>query len=341
MSDEQLPEFIKHLLNPSAYAHEAVDVKLVQTHISYVLLAGDHVYKFKKPVDFGFLDFTTLEKRHHYCEQELLLNRRLCPSIYQGLVALSDTENGLVLSDINDASGIVVEYGVKMARMPEDRMMANVINAGQLTVDLIENICDTLIPFYEKADGGNKIKEFGTSDSVSVNVLENFEQTENFIGGGSLSKSQFENISGYAKDFLKMKDLFEERIAQRRIRDCHGDLYSANICLADQVYIYDCIEFNQRFRYCDVASDVAFLAMDLDFHGLDNLSRHFINRFQKLSGDDGLTKMLNFYKCYRAYVRGKIGLFTAHSPEVDDITKQSSLEQAGKYFFLAERYATE
>ena len=126
---------------------------------------------------------------------------------------------------------------------------------------------------------------------------------------------------------------------QNKIRDCHGDLYSANICIADQIYIYDCIEFNQRFRYCDVASDVAFLAMDLDFHGLGRLSDHFIDSFINRSSDSGLKTVLNFYKCYRAYVRGKIGLFTAHAPEVDEPTRESCLGQAGKYFQLAEQYA--
>ena len=106
------------------------------------------------------------------------------------------------------------------------------------------------------------------------------------------------------------------------------------------MYVFDCIEFNERFRYCDVASDIAFLAMDLDFHGLSDLSKAFIDQFSQKSGDDGLSAMLNFYKCYRAYVRGKIGLFTAHAPEVDADTKQKSLEMAGKYFTLAERYAT-
>ena len=146
-------------------------------------------------------------------------------------------------------------------------------------------------------------------------------------------------ITGYAKDFLARESLFAQRIAHSRVRDCHGDLYSANICLADQVYIYDCIEFNQRFRYCDVASDVAFLAMDLDFHGLADLARRFIDRFSQAAQDKGLAGMLNFYKCYRAYVRGKIGLFTASASEVDRVTKENCLNQAKHYFALAERYA--
>lgn len=336
MAEDNLPFFIQHLLDLRVYPHDVTEVKLIQTHISYVLLAGDFVYKIKKPVDFGFLDFTSLEKRKHFCEQELLLNRRLCPSLYLGLVSINQEGGQLSL----DGPGEAIEYGVKMARMPEEKMMGNIIAEGQLTTKLIDEIVEILVPFYKKADGSEDIKEFGTSQAVSVNVLENFDQTLSFIGCDALSQQQYDTICQYAKNFLAKEELFNERIAAGRIRDCHGDLYSANICLADHVYIYDCIEFNQRFRYCDVASDVAFLAMDLDFHGLNDLSDHFINTFCKASGDSDLRNMLNFYKCYRAYVRGKIGLFTAHAPEVDEATKETSLTMAKKYFILAEQYAT-
>lgn len=335
MAEENLPRFVRFLLSPEAYPHAAEGVRLVQTHISYVFLAGDFVYKFKKPVDFGFLDFTTLEKRRYFCEQELRLNRRLCPSLYLGLVSVNRQGEELFLN----GRGAAVEYGVKMARMPEEAMMGNVMARGELTRAHIDRIVDILVPFYEKAAGGPEVRKFGTARAVSVNVLENFDQTKGFIGGDSLSRRQFDTISTYARDFLSREGLFDRRLAAGRIRDCHGDLYSANICLAEQVYIYDCIEFNRRFRYCDVASDVAFLAMDLDFNGLGGLSGHFVDVFCRKSGDQELKTMLNFYKCYRAYVRGKIGLFTGQAPEVDAATRERSLAMAGRYFALAEKYA--
>ena len=337
MADSSLPPFIQALLQSGAgaYPHPAPEVTLVQTHISYVLLAGDFVYKIKKPVDFGFLNFTTLEKRKHFCEEELLLNRRLCPSLYLGLVAITEQAGAFSL----DGPGTPVEYAVKMARMPEERMMTKVLGQGGLTEEILDRIIGILVPFYAKAETGPAIAEFGTAQAVSVNVLENFEQTQGFIGCPALSQEQFEAISGYARAFLGQEELFADRVRAGRVRDCHGDLYSANICLAEEIYIYDCIEFNQRFRYCDVASDVAFLAMDLDFHGLPELSHYFIERFCQAAGDTTLLPMLNFYKCYRAYVRGKIGLFTAHAPEVDPATAENCLNQAKKYFALAERYA--
>ena len=337
MTDAQYPLYIQALLKPEAYPHPVDSVQLVQTHISFVLLAGDVVYKFKKPVDFGFLDFSTLEKRKQCCEQELLLNRRLCPDIYLGLVEVNDEADELVL----DGEGETVEYGVKMQRMPEEQMMVQIIERGELTADHIDALVEVMVPFYEQAERSNEIDGFGTADSVAVNVLENFEQTKTYIGGGALSQEQFDDISAYARSVLAKKDVFQARIDQGRIRDCHGDLYSANICLADKVYIYDCIEFNRRFRYCDVASDVAFLAMDLDFHGLGQLSGQFIDRFCDASGDDGLREMLNFYTCYRAYVRGKIGLFTAGDPAVDPAVKEKSLAAAAKYFTLAHHYANQ
>jgi len=341
MQNQELPDFVNFLLQPAAYTPEPANVKLIQTHISYVIVTDDLVYKFKKPVDFGFLDFTTLPRRHHFCQQELILNRRLCPTIYLDLVALSKTDGGFSLSGATatDPKGIV-DYGIKMKRMPEEQMMTNVIKSGRLVPEMIDAICDVLVPFYAKADGGKNIKEFGRPEAVSVNIDENFSQTETFIGSPSLSREQFDRIKNFSASFLEQDELFAARISAGRIRDCHGDLYSANICLADQVYIFDCIEFNERFRYCDVASDIAFLAMDLDYHGLSSLSRRFVKRFIEKSGDAGLQKMLNFYKCYRAYVRGKINLFTAHAQEVDGKTKLQCLEMAGKYFQLAERYVS-
>ncbi len=340
MSADILPPFVRHLRNPASYPHPAAEIRLVQTHISYVLLAGDFVYKFKKPVDFGFLDFTTLARRRHFCGEELRLNRRLCPTVYLGLVRVAEKEGGLHLEEGGEESAGVIEYGVKMRRMPEEGMMGEVIRRGELSREMLDRIVEVLIPFYETAAGDEAVREFGRAQAVAVNVLENFEQTEGFVGGPALGPAQFEKITGYARKFLTRKELFDARIAAGRVRDCHGDLYSANICLDnDQVHVFDCIEFNERFRRCDVASDVAFLAMDLDFHGLAGLSDHFIERFATRSGDQTLDTVLNFYKCYRAYVRGKIGLFTASAPEVDEATRARCQEQAARYFQLAERYA--
>ena len=336
MSDVNLPSYIQYLQQESSYPHSAADISLVQTHISFVLLAGDYVYKWKKPVDFGFLNFSTLEKRQYYCEQELQLNRRLCPDLYEELVTINKDGEGFCLN----GSGEVVEYGIRMVRMPEEKMMGRVMAARELTRDHLDAIIDQLVPFYEAAAGDGGIREFGKATSVAVNVLENFEQTENFVDQGAITREQFDAIVSYSKEFLSDEDRFQARIDAGKIRDCHGDMHSANICLSDPVYIFDCIEFNERFRYTDVAADVAFLAMDLDFHGETELSNYFIEQFAAKSADPELMDMLNFYKCYRTYVRAKIALFTASDPAVDEKTTAACIEQAQKHFLLAEHYAT-
>jgi aminoglycoside phosphotransferase family enzyme len=265
-----------------------------------------------------------------------MLNRRLCPDIYLDVVTLNREGNHYALK----GRGEVVEFGVKMARMPEERMMASVIGAGQLDRGDIDRIIEVLVPFYQRADGSAAIGEFGRAASVAVNVLENFEQTEAFIDKGALSRDQFLQIGDYARAFLQDEQRFERRRVAGKIRDCHGDLYSANICLTSPVRIFDCIEFNERFRYSDVAADVAFLAMDLDFHGLDELSVYFVDRFVAESADPGLVEMLDFYKCYRAMVRGKINLFTASDPAVDGSLAAQCTEHAARYFVLACRYVS-
>ena len=335
MATDLLPPYVQALLHPDRYAHPAPNIKLVQTHISMVILAGDYVYKFKKPVNFGFLDFSDLDKRRVCCEREVLLNRRLCPDIYLGTVAVTaEPAGGFAI----DGSGPVIEYGVRMARLPEERMMVHLIRSAELGHAHIDALVEVLADFYRRAETNDEIAGFGAAAAVAVNVLENFEQTLGFVGQGALHQEQFDTIVGFARSFLARDALFRRRIDAGCIRDGHGDLYSANICLADKVYIYDCIEFNQRFRYCDVASDVAFLAMDLEYYGLDDLAARFIDRFVQASGDRGLMEMLAFYKCYRAYVRGKIGLFTAADSAVDATVRATSEEQAARYFRLARRY---
>ncbi len=335
MASQHLPDFVVALQDPRLYDHDVEATNLIQTHISYVVLAGPFVYKFKKPVDFGFLDFTTLEKRTYFCHRELELNRRLCPDIYLEVVHVTRDGAGFCLN----GAGEVVESGVKMVRMPEEAMMGRVIAEGRLTTDHLDAIVDRLVPFYAAADGGDTVRPYGHADAVAVNVIENFKQTESFVGTTALSREQFTLISDYARSVLARPERFAERIRDGRIRDCHGDLYSANICLDDPVHIFDCIEFNERFRYSDVAADIGFLAMDLDYHGLFDASEYVLQRFAAASVDAALLEHVGFYQCYRAYVRGKIGLFTAADPAVNWTTADACRKQAQRYFQLAERYA--
>jgi aminoglycoside phosphotransferase family enzyme len=330
-------DLIAALLSSGAWPEPTSRVELIQTHISWVFLTDRFAYKVKKPVDLGFLNFTTLRRRHHYLQEELILNRRLCPEIYLEVLPIVARDGRVEVG----GRGHPVEYALKMVRMPQERMMDEVADRGELTPSHLDRIIERLVPFYAQAAGGPRINKFGEPAIIAYNHEENFSRTE-ALAGDFLSGETFAAIRGFARSFLaRNRALFVRRIRQGRIRDCHGDLHMRNICLADGIYIFDCIEFNPRFRYGDVAADIDFLAMDLDFHGLREFSRYFVRRFAEAARDPDLLVMLDFYKCYRAYVRGKINAFTAQEPEVDARAREQARDAARAYFALAAQYAEE
>ncbi|MEZ0328571.1 MAG: AAA family ATPase [Dissulfuribacterales bacterium] len=337
------PEWLSALLTPTG-PNQSNNFHLIQTHISWVILTDETVYKIKKPVDFGFLDYTTLDKRRFFCEEEVRLNRRLCPDIYLGVVPIVRTLSG---SYGFDARGETVEWAVKMRRMPEDGIMAYLLKRNEITTGHIDAILDKLVPFYSMKNGGDDreaklIVDSGGIKVITHNTEENFEQISPFID--QIIPSQlYDAICDYTRNFLKTHaDLFERRQLEGHIKDGHGDLYSANICFDDlknQVYVFDCIEFNDRFRYGDVASDAAFLAMDLDMHGYADIAHYFVSRLSDALNDPDMLKLMDFYKCYRAIVRGKIGCFTWASPDIDAPARQEAQNNALRYFKLAGQYA--
>jgi aminoglycoside phosphotransferase family enzyme len=329
-----LPSIVKALLESQAYPHKPQKIDLVQTQMSFILLTGEYVYKIKKPVDLGYLDYTTLEKRHFFCHQELELNRRLCPSAYLAVVQVVEVKGELRI----ESEGKAVEYAVKMKQLPQDRMMDVLLPRGQVTPEMVTKVAEKLVDFHRKAETNEEIAAFGRLDVIRQNSDENFAQTENYIGL-TIFRAKYERIKGYTDDFIKSNaGLFEKRVREGRIKDCHGDLHAAHICFTEDVCIYDCIEFNDRFRYSDVASEVAFLAMDLDRYQQAGLSRHLVNTYVELSHDAELLKLLNFYKCYRAYIRGKVESFKLDDPYIPQEEKAKVLTAAQSYFQLAESY---
>jgi aminoglycoside phosphotransferase family enzyme len=329
-----LPELVRALLDPEIYP-EAVDgVELIQTQMSFVFLAGDFVYKVKKPVNLGYLDYSTLEKRQALCQKELTLNRRLCPQVYLDVVAITNKDSRISI----DGPGEVVEYAVKMRRLPEDRMMNVLLVKGQVTAPMLKNVAAKLAVFHQEAATSPEISAFGSLDVVIRNTEENFTQTGKNVGL-TISPEMFRSIQDYTRNFIQQNaSLFQQRVAEGRIRDCHGDLHAAHICFAGGICIYDCIEFNDRFRYGDVASEIAFLAMDLDHYGKPELSGSFVDAYVAAGGDKELLNLLNFYKCYRAYVRGKVEGFKLNDPYISAEEKAKVLGIARRYFELAESY---
>lgn len=329
-----LPSTISALLEPRAYPHKPCKVELVQTQMSFLFLTGEYVYKIKKPVDLGYLDYTTLEKRHFFCLQELELNRRLCADVYLAVVPITE-DRGMPCVE---GQGKATEYAVKMKQLPRGHMMDELLVREQVTGDMVAGVAEKLVKFHQKAETSPSIAAFGRLDTIKANCDENFVQTEKYIGT-SVRAEVYQHIRNYTDDFIDNNAaLFDRRVREGRIRDCHGDLHAAHVCFTDHVCIYDCIEFNDRFRYSDVASEIAFLAMDLDRYQHAALSRRLVSRYAELSHDQELMSLLDFYKCYRAYVRGKVESFKLDDPYIPSEDKTNVLTVARGYFKLAQSY---
>lgn len=330
----QLPEMVQALLDPKAYPHTSPGVEMMQTQMSFVFLTGDYVYKVKKPVNLGYLDYTTLEKRHFYCQREVELNRRLCPDAYLGVVPITRNKGDILI----EGQGEVIEYAVKMRHLPREAMMDVLLAKNQVSVAIVTSVAQRLVEFHQKAEANVTISSFGDLDAITQNTEENFDQTIRYIGN-TISQEKYRHIKAYTNSFIENNaPLFRKRIAGGKIRDCHGDLHAAHICFTNGICIYDCIEFNDRFRYCDVAAEVAFLAMDLDRYGRADLSQSFVNAYVDKSRDKELLGLLDFYKCYFAYVRGKVESFKLDDSHISEEEKTRVLVVARKYFELAESY---
>jgi hypothetical protein len=330
----ELKSLIRALLDPKTYPHNSESVRLIQTQMSLLFLTGDYVYKVKKPVDLGYLDYSTLEKRRFFCHQELKLNKRLSPDVYLEVVPLVEQGSKILLG----VDGEVVEYAVKMRQLPAERMMDVLLSKNEVSKEMAQRVAEKVAVFHQQAETSRNISSYGSLNAVLTNTEENFVQTEKYIGV-SISRRQYEAIRAFTNGFTERNAwLFEKRVRDGKIKDCHGDLHSAHVCFVNGICIYDCIEFNDRFRYCDVAAEVAFLAMDLDYHGRPDLSKHFTNSYVKVTQDEELLKLLDFYKCYRAYVRGKVGSFKLDDPLIPEEEKAKDLAAARRYFELAESY---
>lgn len=336
------------LLDPSFYPHPVERVDLIQTHISYIFLAGDLVYKVKKPVAFGFLDFTTLNARRHFCLEELRLNRRLAPDVYLHVVPIEavagEEEGGSVQlgRPLPHEPARPIEYALVMKRLPEERMLKSLLSKGEVDPAVMDAVARKVARFHEQAETGGEVDRIGGFSSVEQNAQENFEQTTRYIDL-TIPRWQYDFLRAYNEWFLvRNRGLLEDRVRRGRVRDCHGDLHLEHICLAggeDGITIFDCIEFNRRFRYGDVASEVAFLYMDLDFKGRPDLAERFINAYIKASGDEEVRLLLPYFASYRAYVRGKVTSFRLDDPAMTPAERENARTIAERYFSLAYSYA--
>ena len=307
----------------------------MQTHISWVFIAPPFVFKVKKPVNFGFLDFSSLEKRHHFCQRELELNRRLCPEVYLAVVPIYKSASGFFFN----TEGEIAEYSVKMRELRHGWFLSELLAKGLVGETEINRVISCLHRFYESETPTPEIEQWGTPEKLKISTDENFRQVEPFVGK-AISPVALETIRHFTNSFyVTNEDLFRNRIRQHRIRDCHGDLHLDHVHLTPEATtIFDCIEFNDRFRFIDIGNDLAFLTMDFDFEGKRELGNLLLRNAAREFRDPGMLEVANFYKCYRAFVRGKIESIQAMSKEAADLEEHA--KQAARYFRLALRYAT-
>lgn len=335
-----MASMIEDLLRPENLPDPTQSVRLVQTHISLVFVGDRFVYKVKKPVDFGFLDFSTLDKRKYYCQKEIELNSRLTKDIYIDLLCVTRNNQGFKIEA--SPRGDIVDYAVKMRRIPEEGLMKNLFAKGTLTNRHLRRLAGVLADFHSRAATNSEIQEFGRPERFKVNTDENFQQVEPYVGI-TIDKKAFSTIKRWTDSFYKRHEpIFHKRIEQGKVKDGHGDLHMEHICFEkEQISIFDCIEFNDRFRYADQLADISFLLMDLDFHGGAEHARFLWNCYKDLASEEEVEDLLTFYKVYRAFVRGKVTSFQLDDQHISGVEKDKAAHIARKYFALALEYVTQ
>ena len=325
--DAHLPPLIAALLDPWRYPAAVERVELVQTHISWVLLAGDFAYKIKKPVRLPFLDFSTLAQRQHCCEDELRLNRRFAPDIYLGVVGIYNTPDDPQWA----GQGPPIEYAVKMRRFDEAGRLDRVCARGELQPKHVSDLADTLVAFHQQAAVAPLVSRFGSANEVIAPALDNFVDLLRLLPQPDL-QTRLRALQAWTEvQFTELAPLMEARKRAGRVRECHGDLHLANMVLIDQrVRLFDCIEFNDDLRWIDVASDIAFAYVDLLAHQQPGLANWLVDEVLSRSGDYEAALVLRFYAVYRALVRAKVAAIRSLQAPDDG-------HEALTYVALAER----
>ncbi|MDZ4186047.1 MAG: AAA family ATPase [Desulfuromonadales bacterium] len=328
-------ELHQRLLNPHVYPSPPGTIELRETHASCIYLTEKKVYKIKKPVNLGFLDFSTLEQRHHFCLQEVLLNRRFAPDTYIGVVPIR-LHHGELL--IDGKEGEIVEYAIEMRRLPEERMLDRLVeeNASCLSEEAVR-LGTALAQMHKDC----QICRGEIEDAITVvqrNWEENFNQTQHYAGV-TISREALKLLRERMHlGIARLGRQIQEREAAGQVRDGHGDLHADHICLTDPICIYDCIEFNRRFRVGDILADLAFLLMDLDKRGRQDLARIIEKTWSTLLGEEIDPALLRFYEIYRAFVRGKVNSFLVDDPELPKKEREAAAVRAREYFDLAIGY---
>ena len=326
---------IQALTDRSVYEHPTTEIAVLQTHISWVVLTGPYAYKVKKPVNLGFVDFSTLTKRHFFCQEELRLNRRLAPQLYIEVVAIYGTPE----RPRWHAAGAPIEYAVKMVQFAQETLLSQLVDTGQLHGAHIDRLAHEVSAFHARIATADPLSRFGAPEAIYQPVQENFRHLFDTIDD-PVRQAHARALEAWCqRTFAARRAAFVARKRDGFVRECHGDMHLGNmILLDDDVVIFDCLEFNEDLRWIDVASDVAFLTMDLEDRGRPDLAHRFLNGYLEATGDYGSLVLLPFYLTYRAMVRAKVaGIRLGQSGLAPEEAKHVR-EAFGSYLDLAERY---
>ena len=330
---------INTMLNPAVYDHKVASLKLVETHISWVVLTGKFAYKIKKPVNFGFLDFSSLEKRHQYCQQELRLNSRLAASIYLDVVGIVGSVDKPRIAKTGDA----FEYAIKMKEFPQSAQLDQMLAAGELNLTHINAFADKVAAFHQSIPVAANSTEYGNKDSVYKPVVENFQHIVENLPTDCFA-DVLKSLQQWSEaEFVKLAVVFEHRKKNGFIRECHGDMHLRNLVwLNNKPVVFDCIEFNPAFRWIDVISDIAFLIMDLQDRKQTAFANRFLNSYLEVTGDYKGLSVIVFYLCYRAMVRAKVDALRLHQEleqkEIPTEEKDNLFSECKSYLDLAMTY---
>ncbi|MGF1538956.1 MAG: AAA family ATPase [Pleurocapsa sp.] len=329
-----IASLIYQMQQPDFYPHDVAEkIELIQTHASYVFLTGKYVYKLKKPVNFGFLDYSTLVKRKHYLETELQLNKKNASELYLEVIPIRDRYNKFTL----DGSGEIVEYALKMRQFPQENLFINLLTANKLSSDRFVELGKIVAQFHCSAETNDYIRSFGTISKIRAAFEENYQQTQKYIDVVQ-TQEQLVATKAYTDYFFtERQELFQARIEQDKIKECHGDLHLKNICLwQDKIQLFDRIEFNESFRFVDTMYDVAFTIMDLEAHQKPEFANAFLNSYLEHMGDWRGLPILPLYLCRQAYVRAKVNSFLLDDPQIEN--KRQIKQTASDYYRQAYEY---
>ncbi len=343
-----LPDLIRQMLQPGFYPHPVQEpIRLLQTHISYILLTGDYAYKVKKPVNFGFLDFTTLEKRQHFCQEELRLNQRLSPELYLAVLPIVEQADCYHLETSDPSLGTIADYTVQMQQFPQEALLSQLFQQDKLAPAMLQELGILVAQFHTQAEIQTDLQSYGSLPSIQEVAANNYAISAEFIASEPVAgpetpqtRTQYTQTQNFTDQFFEEHaDWFVQRQAEGKIREGHGDLHLNNICFyPDKIRIFDCIEFNEAFRTIDVMYDVAFLVMDLEFQGRVDLANLFLNTYLEHTGDYWGAALLPLYLSMRAYIRGNVNSLALKDPAIPDADKTKSAQLAQAYYHLAWDY---